>query len=50
MRAMKAEAKKKELEVVLDIPMVVEKLPASDFHQGQVFDLSIQDLHLELAE
>jgi len=50
MRAMKSEAKKKELEVVLDVPLVVEKLPASDVHQGQVFDLNIPDLHLELAE
>ena len=50
MRAMKAEAKKKELEVVLVSSAVVEKLPAIDVHQGQVFDLNIPDLHLELAE
>lgn len=50
MRAMKAEAKKKELEVVLVSSAVVEKLSASDVHQGQVFDLNIPDLHLELAE
>ena len=50
MRAMKAEAKKKEINVVLDNPTVVEKLPTSDVHLGQVFDLNISDLHLELAE
>lgn len=52
MRAMKAEAKRKVLEVVL--PNLIElddTTPQSnEVHQGQVFDLSIQDLHLELAE
>lgn len=50
MRALKAEAKKKELKVDLVSSAVVEKLPASDVHQGQVFDLDITDLHLEHAE
>lgn len=51
LRAMKAEAKKKAAEVMSsDLAEAGDASSStSNVHQGQVFDLSIQDLHLELA-
>lgn len=51
LRAMKAESKKKATEVISSDFAEAGDTSSSvcNVHQGQVFDLSIQDLHLELA-
>jgi hypothetical protein len=51
MRAMKAEAKRKTLEVIsADLTEAGNTTPTtSNIYQGHVFDSSIQDLLLELA-